>query len=389
MKPANVYYIFIALLHFGMGVIVTGYVPFLLSIGISLGQVALTNALYWTGIVLLELPTGMLADGRSRAWTLRFGALTLAVSALIYACANGLYMAILAELFGALSIAFQSGALQAWITDALDRDGQGQERRKVFATGAIVGGSSALIGGVLGAGLACLHYRLIWVPLIILSLVAYVFAKRQMNGQGEPLERVTEIMALKQSLVLLRVSRDVRWVILVFILFGTIVCFNIYWSPFFKEYVGQLNLGWVWLIIYFPCIFGGWIVRRMIVPQGQEGNYLVLSLIGTGTGMMLLAFVGPLYAALAAVVVHEISRGLFEPLNDSFVQHRVSSSYRATFGSLQSLIGRIGFALVPLVTWICLPDFPDSTATIRLIWLVAGSVLVIGTLLLWLVRPRI
>lgn len=388
MKPTTVYYVFIALLRFGIGVTVTGYVPFLLSIGISLGEVALTNSIFWAGVVLFELPTGMLADGRSRAWSLRLGCLAYAACGLVYVCANGLWLSILAEIFAALSIAFQSGALQAWVTDALDRQGQGQQRRQVFANGAIIGGSSMLVGGFCGAGLACLNYRLIWLPLIVLSLVAYIFARRQMNGQGEPLERVTEIKALKQSLSLLRASSDVRWVIFVFILFGIVVCFNFYWSPFFKEQVGQLSLSWIWLVMYFPCVFGGWLVRKITVPQGREGNYLVFSLIGTGLGMLLLAFTGSLHTALAAVVVHEISRGMFEPLNHSFVQHRVTSSFRATFGSVQSLIGRLGFSVVPLVVWICLPGYPDSTATIRLIWLMAGSILVIGSLLLWLVRPR-
>ncbi len=388
MKPATVYYVFIALLQFGSGVTVTGHVPFLLSVGVTLGQIALINAIYWIGIAVLELPTGMVADGRSRAWSLRLGCLAYAAASFLYMCTNGLYLCILAEIFAALAIAFHSGVLQAWVTDALDRHGQDQERRKVFATGAIVGGASMLAGGALGAGVACLHYRLIWVPLIVLALVAYVFARYQMNDQGEPLERVTEVRALKQSLDLLRASRDVRWVVLVFVLFGIVVCFNIYWSPYFKEYVGQLNLGWIWLIMYFPCVFGGWIVRRMTVPQGQEGNYLVLSLIGTGLGMVLLAFTGPLLAALSAVVVHEISRGMFEPLNHSFVQHRVSSSFRATFGSLQSLIGRLGFALAPLIVWMSMSNYPDTTAAIRLIWLSAGFFLIIGILLLWLVRPR-
>jgi MFS family permease len=330
----------------------------------------------------------MLADGRSRAWSLRIGCLTFSACGLTYALANGIWLAIIAEIFAGLSVALQSGALQAWITDALDRNGEGEQRRKVFANGAIVSGCASLVGGVIGAGVACVNYRLIWVPMVILSIVAYQFSKKQMNGQGEPFNRVTEIIALKKSLSLLRASRDIRWVTWAFVLFGIIVCFNIYWSPFFKEYVGQFNLSWIWLIMYFPCVFGGWLVRQITVSQGREGNYIVLSLIGTGLGMVLLAFSGSLHFALVWVVLHEVSRGLFEPLNNSFVQHRVESSFRATFGSVQSLIGRLGFALVPFVTWLSLSSYPDTTSTIRLIWLASGSVLVAGTLLLWLVRSR-
>ena len=388
LKPATVYYVFKALLHFGIGITVTGYVPYLLSIGISLGEVALVNFVFWAGVVIFELPTGMLADGRGRAWSLRVGILAQSFCATTYMLANGLPLAILAELFASLSVAMQSGTLQAWITDALERQGQSHVRRQVFATGAIVHGVCMLVGGVLGAGLAYLEYRLIWLPLVAIGIVGYMFGRRYMNGEGEPLERVSEYVALKNSMKLLRTSSDLRWVVGVFVVFGLVVCFNFYWAPYFKAEVGQLSLGWVWLIVYLPCVFGGWIVRRLTASQGQEGNYLVLSMVSSGLGMLLLVFTNSLFLSLSAVFIHEVGRGLFEPLNDSFVQHRVSSSIRATFGSVQSFLGRLGFALVPLSVWASLSDYPDTRGTIRLIWLVAGALLVCGALLLWLVRPR-
>ena len=49
------------------------YVPWLLSLGLSLSQVMLINTGFWLAIVLFEIPTGMLADARSRAWSLRIG----------------------------------------------------------------------------------------------------------------------------------------------------------------------------------------------------------------------------------------------------------------------------------------------------------------------------
>lgn len=71
-------------------------------------------------------------------------------------------------------------------------------------------------------------------------------------------------------------------------------------------------------------------------------------------------------------------RGFFQPLTESFVQHRVHTSYRATFGSLQSFLGRIGFAVVPLVVWLFIADKPNTSATISLVWIICLIVLLLG-----------
>lgn len=72
-NPIRAYYLFIALLYFGKGAYVTGYVPFLQSIGFSLAEVSLLNLCYWILVAVLELPTGLLADGRGRTWSLMMG----------------------------------------------------------------------------------------------------------------------------------------------------------------------------------------------------------------------------------------------------------------------------------------------------------------------------
>ena len=79
---------------------------------------------------------------------------------------------------------------------------------------------------------------------------------------------------------------------------------------------------------------------------------------------------------------------MFIPLQDSFVQHRVDSCFRATYGSLQSFIGSAGRAVSPLLVWMLIQGQLNSTETISMVWLVAGFVLVGGAVLLWLIRPR-
>ncbi len=388
MNVTSIYYLFTFLIQFGLGMTVTTYVPFLQSIGLSLGEVSLINGVFWVVIILAELPTGMLADGRSRAWSLKLGAVFAALGALSYGLAHGVFTAMLSESILGIGIAFLSGAKEAWIADALAREGKAGELRHVYATDGIVNGTSTLVGGVIGTCLSLVHYRLIWIPMVVFSLLAWGLCHRFMNRQGEPMHRINEWTAFRSSLTLLRQSRALAWVVGIMILTGAMVSFNHFWAPYFKPQVGQLGLPWIWTIIYLGFIPGGLIVRRMTVTIGNEGSFLIAAVLLTGIGLGATCFFSGLVGPLICVSIHEIGRGMIKPLTDSFVQHRVDSSYRATFSSLLSLLGRIGFAITPFITWLLITGQPDSPDTIASVWIVSGLVLTIGALVFAAIRPR-
>ncbi len=389
MSAAKIYYIFIALINIGFACTLTAYAPFLESIGLTLSQIALVNSIFWTTIILAELPTGMLADGKSRAWSLKAGALSFVIGATLYLFADGVVSASIAEIWIAIGEAFFTGAMTAWVTDALDREGNKDQVRKVFATNAVIRGSIFLVGGLVGSLIGIHNYQLIWLPFAISSLVAFLFAHKYMNGQGEPLETVTEIQAFKLSVATLVKSRALIWVSAALIIFGAVVSFNHYWAIFFKPLVGQIGLGlYVWPLMSVGFIGSGMFVRRVQLPEGGEAKLITLSILLSGVGLVMIAMVSGLPMLFSALMIHELGRGLFQPLTDSFVQHRIHTSYRATFGSLQSFIGRIGFAAVPFVVFLMIDGKPNDPKIIELVWLVCGIALVLGAAGLWFTRPR-
>src|SRR5687768_15899593 len=96
---------------------------FLLDAGLSNTQAFAANALFTGGMVLFEVPTGVIADTRGRRMSYLLGTLTLALSALLYLVqwrmsAPFWTWAITSALLG-LGFTFFSGAFQAWLVDAL------------------------------------------------------------------------------------------------------------------------------------------------------------------------------------------------------------------------------------------------------------------------------
>ncbi len=388
MRPERLYYLFTALVRLGPTVTVTAYVPFLLSLGLSLGEVGLVNAVFWAVVMLAEVPTGMLADGRGRAWSLKMGAFIELVGFALYSIATGLYSAMFAEAMLGIGAAFLSGADSAWIADALTRAGRAHTLRRVYATASMWGGVISIAGGVGGALLALSGYRFIWVVGLVTAPIAWWLAHARMNGMGDALDPLTEREALRVSIRVLRGSVALRWAIIAAITVGLVTPFNHYWAPYFEHHGGQLGLAGIWVLMYGSVILTSWFARRLTIPTGSESGLMVMALLVAGGGIFAIPLFTGLAIPLAFVMIQEAGRGLFMPLAETFVQHRVESGYRATYGSLQSFLGKGGFMLTSFAMWLLIGNAPTTAATIEKTWFVAGAAIVASATLLYWFRPR-
>ncbi len=388
MHPAKVYVLFCGLFGASFGFISTVYVPFLLSIGLSLADVALINVAYWLTVSAAELPTGMWADGRGRAWSIRTGTLLLGLSFIGYALARGFASAMVCEMAGAVGTAFLSGAQQAWITDALKKRGEGDSLGRVFGAAALWRSLGLLGGGLVGAVVGAADLRLSIAAAGAFMLIALGVAARRLNGDGEPETRMTEKQAFCASAAALRRDRGLLWSVAVLTAFGLVLPFNLYWTVFFREGFGQAWLGLVWLPIYSANAAAGWIVRKWNVAAGRETAGVILAVTLTGAGLAGAGLAAGVAVPFLWALGHEIGRGLFDPLLDTYTQRRIESPYRATFGSFQSLIGRAGFGIVLIGTWLLTRGRTPDASTVRLTWVAAGLLLSAAAAVFWLFRPR-
>lgn len=389
IHPATTLYLFQVIGGFGFGLTATVYALFLRELGATYQQLLVVNMVYWTTIVLMELPTGMLADGKSRAWSVRIGSAFTAVGALQYVLAQSIGAAFVGEFFLGLGAAFVSGALQAWVADGLKRLGEFHRLRHTFATASIGRSVSILVGGLLGAYVAdAFSLRLIIEIHFLFCLLQALMTFALMNGDGEPEHRVTESEAFRLSWRMLRKNRALRWSTLAAVAFGVVVLWNMYWNVFFLPRVGQVGLGWIWVALYGAVTVSGFVVRRMKVAAGQEEVGILVSLVATAAGFLLASQFQSLPLLVGALMIHEAGRGGFDPLLDSFTQHHVDSSHRATFGSFQSLIARVGFVVALVAGTLATMGAPESDLVIQNLWMLGGMFLFAATIILYAFRPR-
>ena len=197
---------------------------FLLDAGLSNFEAFAANAFFTAGMVIFEVPTGVVADGWGRRLSFLLGTLTLSATTGLYVLlwqveAPFWAWAVVSTLLG-LGFTFFSGAVEAWLVDALRYSGYEGGLETVLGRGQMAQGIAMLVGSVAGGVIA--QATDLGVPFLlrVLVLVAmFAVAFRLMHDVGftpkqtdAPLDEVRRVMkgAVEYGLG----QRPVRWVML-------------------------------------------------------------------------------------------------------------------------------------------------------------------------------
>ncbi|MGZ5336099.1 MAG: MFS transporter, partial [Solirubrobacterales bacterium] len=149
---------------------------FLLDAGLSNLEAFAANAFFTAGMVIFEVPTGIVADTIGRRFSYLLGTVTLGATTLLYV---GLWQVeapfwqwAVVSLGLGLGFTFFSGAVEAWLVDALAATGFTGQLEQVFGRGQIVSGAAMLTGSVAGGFVAA--QTSLGVPFVLRALVLAV-----------------------------------------------------------------------------------------------------------------------------------------------------------------------------------------------------------------------
>src|SRR2546428_6144175 len=130
----------------------------LLDAGLANLEASAANAFFTAGMVIFEVPTGVVADTVGRRASYLLGTVTLAASTLLYVLLWRIHApfwqwAVVSMLIG-LGFTFFSGAVEAWLVDALKATGFPGALESVFGRGQVATGVAMLTGSVAGGVIA-------------------------------------------------------------------------------------------------------------------------------------------------------------------------------------------------------------------------------------------
>ena len=367
----------------GMSVISAIYATFLIHNGLNLFQVNLVNSVFYITLFVCEIPTGAFADifGRKTSFIAACG--IMCVSMFIYGCSHTFLGFAAAEMLGAVGVTFKSGAFQAWLVDSLKHHGYDGEYHRIFGRGNLFNQIGGGVGAIVGSYLAVHNPALPWfiggTSLAVTTICASIIMKEEYFVRGE--------FSWKRGLTSMRDiavksmrygtdNKAVRFILIITcIQIFAVMPMNMYWQPFFREHrLGEQHLGYLFTALMAAVATGALIISKCDC-KGNEKIMILRAQIIAGVLVIAAAITPGLPFMLVLFVLHEVPRGCWNPLIDSYLQKRIPSKERATIASFCAIAPHIGGAVGLLASGVVAQCFGISAA-----WMLSGLVLIVGAL---------
>lgn len=322
-------------------------------------QLVLVGTILETTVFLFEIPTGVLADVKSRRLSIIIGYALIGLGFILEGSLPVFAAVALAQVVWGFGYTFTSGATQAWIIDEAGEERAGE----AFIRGSQAGQAGGLIAIPISIALGSVTVRL---PILLgggLMVLLAAFLALTMTEEGftptPPEDRTTWGMMLKTV-------RDARGMVrrqpLLLALLGIGLFYGLYSEGFDRLWTPHLLENFVlssWLQAMEPVVWFG-VVEGVLAVVSLVATEVVRRRVDTSRsaslGQALMWNAGGIVLALAgfgltrsfwaAVVLYwavGVLRGIHEPLSSTWFNQRIDDpQVRATMFSVRGQVDAVG-----------------------------------------------
>jgi len=321
---------------------------FLLSRNISIQEIAVLVSI-WSGLtILLEVPTGALADRWSRKYSLVLSGLFYSLCFVIWIFSHSFWLFALGFLFRTLGGTLESGTSQAYTFDFLKKHRKEDEFEKIWGRCIAFRVLGTAVAVALGGYLSEISYTLVLVfsALSPLVVVFVAFLLPEVKSTDRKLTRSYFSYfrgGLKQAF-----SNKTILKILLYsgIVMATLGLLEEYDQVLLSERLGFSNtfIGiWAASAVCISSI-GSFFAHRL-----KNLGWQVIMILGTviGFGLVIIAFIrNPLI--LACLLINCVSFVLAIVIIEGMIQREIKTEERATITSVNGVVGEIGTVIFSL-----------------------------------------
>jgi MFS family permease len=327
------------------------YTLFLLSKGFSTRQFFVIESAYYLISLLMEIPTGVFSDKKSRKWSLILASVVGIPIVPIIILSDSFVLVLIAMSIGGISSALVSGTDAAILYDTLKALDQEHDFKRISGKMGWYTSLSMALAGVIGGLIAQVDMAYAWWAYFGAGILA-LFAKLTLQEPPffkETQETESYIQHLGKSLRM-SFTGDAAY----FVLYAAIIWlfFSIgfwLWQPYLE--LSAVPIAWFGFIYAAQNLVGGYVSKQAHRVEGKIGigNSLLLvplllaaAFIFESQFMFVLGFI--------FIFVQATASGLFSPLLGDYINKRIPSSKRATVLSIKNMVNSVLFmTLSPLV----------------------------------------
>jgi MFS family permease len=330
---------------------------FLLDAGLTNLEAFAANAFFTAGMVVFEVPTGIVADTVGRRASYLLGTVTLAASTLFYVLLweveAAFWLWAIASMLLGLGFTFFSGAVEAWLVDALNATGYTGRLETVFGRGQVVSGVAMLTGSVAGgfiAELTSLGVPFVLRGVVLVAMFAVAFALMHDVGftpqkGGHPLGEMRSIASASIEYGW-RVPA-VKWLMVQALFTGGVGVYGFYaLQPYLLELYGDPDAyqiaGLVAAIVAGAQILGGLAAPRIRQLFHRRTSALIAATALSSLTLLLIGLIQSFWVVIAMIVVWGLLFAATMPIRQAYINGLIPSQQRATILSFDSLVASSG-----------------------------------------------
>lgn len=393
---------------FAIGVIIPVMALYLLEKGLNLMQIGVVFAAYGTSTVLLELPTGGLADSIGRKKVYIVSLCFLIGSSVLLLLVNSFALIVISSVLQGVARSLSSGTMDAHFIDEfyrIDRDVNLQEEMaKIGIFIPLALGLGSLLGGYLPMTLGVLiegsflrsayasNYIILIVVLLIQIFSTSILVKEKISHEGENsiiggFKKVPQVIGtsleygVKHPVILMILIAGFAWGF-------SISGLEQLWQPQVKSIVSDETGSWIYGLLTFGYFLAASVGNMLVTPLCKlfKENYIAVLFFARlvmGVLYFILAYQSGIVLFSGFYIFLFMFNGLQESPESSIFNGEVPSDKRSTLLSFSSLFMQAGGILGSLIM-----GYLAQTFSIRSAWIVA-SVVISASALLYLFIPNL
>lgn len=334
---------------------------FLLDAGLTNFEAFAANAFFTAGMVTFEIPTGVVADTLGRKASYLLGTITLSVTTFLYWMlwvwhAPFVWWAIVSVLLG-LGFTFFSGAVEAWLVDALTYTGYTGGMEAVFGRGLVVTGIAMFSGSVLGGVVA--QATNLGVPFLLragILILMLVFAFFVMKDLGFTPDRsrgpiAATRLVLKESVDHGLRRKSVRYLILSAPFASGVGIYAFYaLQPYLLELFGDPTAysiaGLAAAVLSLAQVAGGLLAPRIRTLFRKRTTTVIGASVASVVLLIALGLTSLFWFAVILLVLWGFVFAVAGPVRQAYLNDMIPSKQRATVLSFDSLFGSLGGVVI-------------------------------------------
>lgn len=319
---------------------------------VPLEQFAIIMSVFAFTTLILEVPTGVLADLLGKKKTLLISRLMYVFEIIIIAFFNGFWPFLIAKVISGIGVSLGSGTTEALLYDSLKKLKKEKEYKRISGKKSFISNFSMAFTFIIGAYLFTLSPKLpAIVSLFPITLgLILTFFLTEPNKPSKALTMANSWKHLNEGLSLFFKNPYLKYFALLTLSVGSAIEMMLSFSAaYYSEILIPVSL--IGVVAFVTSMLIAYSSKKAHIIENSLGEkksiFLMQAIIFSG--IFLMSFMFPYWGIIFFLAI-PLVKGFFSVVLGDYVNYHVKTSHRATMLSINNMSDNIGiFILFPIL----------------------------------------